>query len=212
MDDLCDMISECNLMGNPHKWWMYSGATHHVCANKDLFSTFSPAQVEKKIYMAKSATAKVEGTGKVCLKITFGKVLTLNNVFRRTGACPSQTGCRDVTAAKKRRTLGPSRFGMTVVDWASVRVVKLLTSYNLQLSSSNCVWKQQNRYGLRKFSISYKNNGPVVHYREAFLKNSVKDISTYAVDAFVFEALPSQQHTQCNITSCTLRSLQKDLL
>ncbi|KAF3683230.1 putative glucan endo-1,3-beta-glucosidase A-like [Capsicum annuum] len=58
------------------------GATDHVCANKELFSTFAPAQVEETIYMANSTTAKVEGTGKVCLKMTFGKVLTLNNVFR----------------------------------------------------------------------------------------------------------------------------------
>ncbi|PHU24849.1 hypothetical protein BC332_03181 [Capsicum chinense] len=33
------------------------------------------------IYMANSATAKVEGTGKVGLKIPSGKVLTLNNVL-----------------------------------------------------------------------------------------------------------------------------------
>ena len=46
MDDLCAMLSECNLVGNPPEWWMDSGATHHVCANKELFSTFAPAQVE----------------------------------------------------------------------------------------------------------------------------------------------------------------------
>ncbi|KAF3623558.1 putative glucan endo-1,3-beta-glucosidase A-like [Capsicum annuum] len=81
MDDLCAMLSECNLVGNPCEWWMDSGATCYVCANKELFSTFAPAQVEEKIYMENSATAKVEGTGKVSLKMTFGKVLTLNNVL-----------------------------------------------------------------------------------------------------------------------------------
>ncbi|PHU12647.1 hypothetical protein BC332_19577 [Capsicum chinense] len=81
MDDLYAMLSECNLVGNPREWWMDSGATRHVCANKELFSTFALVQVEKKIYMANSATAKVEGTGKVCLKMTSSKVLTLNNVL-----------------------------------------------------------------------------------------------------------------------------------
>ncbi|PHT33973.1 hypothetical protein CQW23_25773 [Capsicum baccatum] len=81
MDDMCDMISECNLVGNPREWWMDSGATHHVCANKELFSTFAPALVEKNIYMENSATAKVKGIGKVCLKMTSSKVLTLNNVL-----------------------------------------------------------------------------------------------------------------------------------
>ncbi|KAF3655302.1 putative ankyrin repeat-containing protein-like isoform 2 [Capsicum annuum] len=81
MDDLCAMLFECNLVGNPREWLMDSGATRYVCANKKLFSMFAPAQVEEMIYMANSATTKVEGTGKVCLKMTSGKVLTLNNVL-----------------------------------------------------------------------------------------------------------------------------------
>ncbi|PHU25193.1 hypothetical protein BC332_03525 [Capsicum chinense] len=81
MDDLCAMLFKCNLVRNPYEWWMDSGTTRYVCANKELFSTFAPAQVEEKIYMANSAIAKVEGTGKVCLKMTSSKVLTLNNVL-----------------------------------------------------------------------------------------------------------------------------------
>ncbi|KAF3659675.1 hypothetical protein FXO38_12517 [Capsicum annuum] len=84
MDDLCVMLSECNLMRNPREWWMDFGATHHVCANKELFAAFALAQVKEKIYMANSATAKVEGTRKVCLKMTLGKVLTLNNILFTT--------------------------------------------------------------------------------------------------------------------------------
>ncbi|PHU16196.1 hypothetical protein BC332_17401 [Capsicum chinense] len=80
-DDLCTMFSEYNLVGNPREWWMDSGATCHVCAKKELFSSFAPAQAEEMIYMANSATAKVEGTGKISLKMTSGKVLTLNNVL-----------------------------------------------------------------------------------------------------------------------------------
>ncbi|KAF3638365.1 putative phosphoserine aminotransferase, chloroplastic-like [Capsicum annuum] len=80
-DDLCVMLSECNLVGNPRKWWMNFGATRYVCANKELFSMFAPAQGEEKIFIANSATAKVEGTGKVYLKMTSAKVLTLNNVL-----------------------------------------------------------------------------------------------------------------------------------
>ncbi|PHT69878.1 hypothetical protein T459_24982 [Capsicum annuum] len=81
IDNLCSMISECNLVGNPRDWWMDFGATHHVCANKELFSTFAPDQGEEKIFMANSVTAKVEETGKVCLKMTSSKMLTLNNVL-----------------------------------------------------------------------------------------------------------------------------------
>ncbi|PHU30764.1 Shaggy-related protein kinase NtK-1 [Capsicum chinense] len=80
-DDLCAMFTECNLVGSPHEWWMDSGATRHVCANKELFSLFAPTQAKEMFYMANSATAKVEETGKICLKMTSGKVLTLNNVL-----------------------------------------------------------------------------------------------------------------------------------
>ncbi|PHT67703.1 hypothetical protein T459_27190 [Capsicum annuum] len=81
VDNLCTMLSECKLVGNPQKWWMDSGATRYVYANKELFAIFSLAQGEEKIYMANSATAKIEGTGKVCLKMTSGKMLTLDNVL-----------------------------------------------------------------------------------------------------------------------------------
>ncbi|KAF3623284.1 hypothetical protein FXO38_30828 [Capsicum annuum] len=62
MDDLCAILSECNLVGNSRELWINSGATRHVCANKDLFAVFALAQVEEKIYMTNSATSKVEGT------------------------------------------------------------------------------------------------------------------------------------------------------
>ncbi|KAF3619796.1 hypothetical protein T459_07198 [Capsicum annuum] len=64
-DDLYAMFTEYYLTGNPRKWWMDSGVTRHVCANRELFSSFSLAQVEEMFYMANSATAKVEGTGKI---------------------------------------------------------------------------------------------------------------------------------------------------
>ncbi|PHT59349.1 hypothetical protein CQW23_01712 [Capsicum baccatum] len=59
-DDLCAMFTEYNLVENPREWWMDSGATRHVCANKELFSSFAPAQVEEILYMANSATAKMQ--------------------------------------------------------------------------------------------------------------------------------------------------------
>ncbi|KAF3615187.1 putative transcription factor MYB21-like [Capsicum annuum] len=52
------LATKCNLTGNPREWWMDSGATRYLCANKELFSSFAPAQVEEMIYMDNSATAK----------------------------------------------------------------------------------------------------------------------------------------------------------
>ncbi|KAF3613428.1 Protein CURVATURE THYLAKOID 1B, chloroplastic [Capsicum annuum] len=42
-----------------------SGATRHICANKELFSAYAPAQAKEKIYMANSATAKHSGDGEI---------------------------------------------------------------------------------------------------------------------------------------------------
>ncbi|XP_055822156.1 uncharacterized protein LOC129890680 [Solanum dulcamara] len=79
--DLCAMLSEYNLVGNPRKWWIDFDATRHVCANKELFASYEPTQDDDTIYMANLTTAKVEGTCKVLLKMTFGKVVTLKNVL-----------------------------------------------------------------------------------------------------------------------------------
>ncbi|XP_055824342.1 uncharacterized protein LOC129892825 [Solanum dulcamara] len=81
IDDLCAMLSECNLVGNPKEWWLDSGATSHVCTVREAFSTYSPAAPDAMIYMGNSATAKIEGYGRVFLKMTSGKVVTLNKVY-----------------------------------------------------------------------------------------------------------------------------------
>ncbi|CAL1356033.1 unnamed protein product [Linum trigynum] len=81
MDDLCAVLSECNLVGNPREWWIDSGATRHVCAVKEMFTSYSLAKAEEKLFMGNSSTAKVEGYGKIVLKMTSGKVVTLNNVL-----------------------------------------------------------------------------------------------------------------------------------
>ncbi|KAF3623695.1 putative histone deacetylase 8-like [Capsicum annuum] len=63
--------------------WIDSGATRHVCANKDLFSSFTPAQVEEMIYMANSAMAKRHNTGTEFLSseiITVDYVKSKDNV------------------------------------------------------------------------------------------------------------------------------------
>ncbi|XP_049378212.1 uncharacterized protein LOC125842995 [Solanum stenotomum] len=59
-DALCAMLSECNLVGNPREWWIDFGASCHVCANKELFSSYTPASTDEKLFMANSVVAKVE--------------------------------------------------------------------------------------------------------------------------------------------------------
>ncbi|XP_074560084.1 uncharacterized protein LOC141816146, partial [Curcuma longa] len=80
--DLCAAISEVNLIGsNPRQWWIDTGATKHVCCNKELLHDFEEVKDGDKLYMGNSATSEIKGRGKVVLKMTSGKDLTLNNVL-----------------------------------------------------------------------------------------------------------------------------------
>ena len=79
--NLTAMVSEVNMIGsNPKEWWIDTGATRHVCTNKDLFTTFEKIEGEK-MFMGNSASSAIEGQGKVLLKMTSGKTLTLNDVL-----------------------------------------------------------------------------------------------------------------------------------
>jgi len=75
------MISECNLTGNSKEWFVDTGATRHICANKWMFSNYKPVTQEEKLIMGNSSTSKVEGKGKITLKMTSGKELTLNDIL-----------------------------------------------------------------------------------------------------------------------------------
>lgn len=81
MEDLCAMLSECSLVGNPKEWWIDSVATRNVCANKELFASYVIVGHGETIFMGNSVTAKIEGVGKISLKMTSGKVVTLYNVL-----------------------------------------------------------------------------------------------------------------------------------
>nr|XP_009802282.1 PREDICTED: uncharacterized protein LOC104247853 [Nicotiana sylvestris] len=81
IDDLCVMLFECNLVGNSRKWWIDSGATRHVFANKELFTSYATAGPNKIVFMENSATIKIEGTDKISLKMTSSKIVTLKDVL-----------------------------------------------------------------------------------------------------------------------------------
>ncbi|RVW34174.1 hypothetical protein CK203_092820 [Vitis vinifera] len=58
-----------------------TGATHHVCSDKKMFSTFEPIENGEKVFHGNSATSEIKGQGKVILKMTSGKELTLTNLY-----------------------------------------------------------------------------------------------------------------------------------
>ena len=87
VDDVSDMnllavVSEVNFIGsNTKEWWVDTGATRHVCSDKKMFSSYQTIDNGEQLFMGNSFSSKVEGQGKVVLKMTSGKELTLNDVL-----------------------------------------------------------------------------------------------------------------------------------
>ena len=80
--DLCAVVSEVNLVdANPKEWWLDTGATRHICANKSAFSDLTTLENGEKLYMGNSATSEIKGEGTVFLKMTSGKNVKLQNVL-----------------------------------------------------------------------------------------------------------------------------------
>lgn len=81
-DIISAVISQINLVANVKDWVVDSGATRHICANKDVFISYaSVGSGEEHVYLGDSRTINVEGKGKVLLKLTSGKTLALNDVL-----------------------------------------------------------------------------------------------------------------------------------
>ena len=87
VDDVSDMnlsavVSKVNFIGsNTKEWWVDTGATHHVCSDKKMFSSYQTIDNGEQLFMGNSSFSKVEGQGKVVLNMTSGKELTLNDVL-----------------------------------------------------------------------------------------------------------------------------------
>lgn len=81
-DTIVAVVSQVNLVTNVSKWVVDSGATRHICANRNVFTSYtSVGDGEEQVYLGDSRTTPVLGKGKVLLKLTSGKTLALNDVL-----------------------------------------------------------------------------------------------------------------------------------
>ncbi|XP_057248974.1 uncharacterized protein LOC130590516 [Beta vulgaris subsp. vulgaris] len=77
-DDIVDVVvAEANPIENNSDWILDTGTLRHFCSNKDLLHDFQDATEGECVYMDNAATAGVLGQGKVTLKFTSGKTLSL---------------------------------------------------------------------------------------------------------------------------------------
>ena len=77
------MVTELNMAAatKTFDWWYDSGATVHVCNNKDQFKTLEKVDEGSAVLMGNNVTAKVLGKGTVEISFTSGKKLVLVNVL-----------------------------------------------------------------------------------------------------------------------------------
>ncbi|CAL9248993.1 unnamed protein product [Arabidopsis halleri] len=75
--DLCAVVTEANVVmtnESPMEWWYDTGATTHICINRDMFSTYQKCKSGENLMMGNVSHSKIEGTGKVVPKLDFGDV------------------------------------------------------------------------------------------------------------------------------------------
>ena len=75
------MISEINILEDDNAWWTDSSATKHVCKDCSLFKSYKAMDDGSVLYMGNSSTTIVKGKDNVQLEFTFGKTLTLTDVY-----------------------------------------------------------------------------------------------------------------------------------
>jgi len=76
------VVSQVNLVTNVRKLVVNSGAIRHICANRNVFTSYtSVGDGEEQAYLSDSRTTPVLGKGRVLLKLTYGKNLDLIDVL-----------------------------------------------------------------------------------------------------------------------------------
>ncbi|KAL6576932.1 hypothetical protein OROMI_011208 [Orobanche minor] len=80
LDEVSAMVIETNMVENRRAWYVDTGATRHICTEKDMLSSYTVTD-GRKLQMANSASSVIAGVGNVVLKLTFGKELLLKDVL-----------------------------------------------------------------------------------------------------------------------------------
>lgn len=77
----CCLEVDANLVEKKVDWILDTGVSKHFCANKDFFHNFEDVGNGEHAFMENSTITGVLGKGKILLKLTSRKSLTLNNVL-----------------------------------------------------------------------------------------------------------------------------------
>ena len=99
---MATVVFEVNLVNNMIEWVVDTGATKHICSNKEMFLDYEEVIDGESIYLEDARTTSVAGIGKVLLKLTSGKSLALHYVFHVHFQHPSERSHLLAAATTKR--------------------------------------------------------------------------------------------------------------
>jgi len=68
-------------VGYPVKWMVDKTAFRHICSNWKLFKEYKKMGDREGVFMRNASTTKILGRGKISLKVTSRKILSLSNVL-----------------------------------------------------------------------------------------------------------------------------------
>nr|GEX46500.1 Pol polyprotein [Tanacetum cinerariifolium] len=74
-------VIESFLTTNVVDWWYDTGCTKYICNSRRMFVSYKKVNELKPMFMRNGTSSKIEGKGKVLLKLTSGKDLVLSNVL-----------------------------------------------------------------------------------------------------------------------------------
>ncbi|CAL8091268.1 unnamed protein product [Prunus armeniaca] len=80
-ENLAAVVSETNMVSNDNEWLIDTGATRHICGDKNAFLTYQEILGGEQLFMGNASASAVVGKGKVLMKFTSGKELTLLDVL-----------------------------------------------------------------------------------------------------------------------------------
>ena len=78
---------EVNLTENKTNWILDTGASRHFCTSRELLHDYEDTIDEECVFMKNSSTVGIIGKGKVILKLTSRKTLSLSNVLYVPSLC-----------------------------------------------------------------------------------------------------------------------------
>ena len=131
------VVSQANMMTNSKNLVVDYGTTRHICANKYAFTSYTlVGDNEKFVYLGDSHTAQFFRKGKVMLKLTSRKTLTLNEMLHVPNIRANLVSIALLGKVRVKVSFESNRIVMIKVSFESNRIV--MTKKNVFVGKGFC--------------------------------------------------------------------------